>query len=107
LPDDPTNLNALAWVDVAIGDFGAARALADRAVVMAPDAGAFHGTRCFALVGLGERQEAHVECATAVALPPEHLTYLGMIAFLDNRYEGGDTITPWARSASAAPRPPR
>jgi len=72
-PDDPTGLNALAWVEVVLGDFAGARALADRAVSMAPDAGAFHGTRCFALAGLDQRQEALAECARAVALLPENL----------------------------------
>jgi Flp pilus assembly protein TadD len=96
-PNDPTNLNALAWVDVVLGKFADARALADRAVSMAPDAGAFHGTRCFALVGLDEPKEARAECARAAALLPENLTYLGMMAFLDHRYD--EARRAWERAS--------
>ncbi len=95
-PDDATNLNALAWTDVMVGDFASARALADRAVSMVPDAGVFHGTRCFALAGLGEREPARAECVRAVALLPDNLVYSGLLAFLDHRYQ--DARDAWRRA---------
>jgi Flp pilus assembly protein TadD len=96
-PNDATNLNALAWVEVVLGDFAAARALADRAVSMVPEGGVFHGTRCFALAGLRELTDARAECARAAVLLPESLVYVGMLAFLDHRYE--DAREAWRRAA--------
>jgi hypothetical protein len=71
---------------------------------MAPDAGVFHGTRCFALVGLDEPREAQAECARAAALLPENLTYLGMIAFLDHRYD--EARRAWERASQDASQEP-
>jgi membrane associated rhomboid family serine protease/tetratricopeptide (TPR) repeat protein len=86
-PDDPTAWNYLAWVEVVSGDFAAARAHADRALAIGPEGGAYLGTRCFALTGLGEQKEARVACARAVELLPDNLIDRGMLAFLDNHYD--------------------
>jgi membrane associated rhomboid family serine protease/Flp pilus assembly protein TadD len=85
--NDPTNWNCLAWVEVLVGDFSAARAHADKAVSGAPDAGAFRGTRCFALAGLGDSEDAHVDCTKAAELLPDSLIFRGMLAYLDRRYD--------------------
>ncbi len=70
-----------------IGDFAAARAHAERALSIGPDGGAYLGTRCFALAGLGEPKSARVDCARAVELLPDDLVDRGMLAFLDQRYD--------------------
>jgi rhomboid protease GluP len=77
--------NNLAWVEVARGDFAAARADADRAVSLEPDSGAARGTRCFALAGLGVWDEARADCARAIELTNSAIDR-GMLAFLDQRY---------------------
>jgi Flp pilus assembly protein TadD len=78
--------NNLAWVEVARGDFAAARADADRAVSLEADSGAARGTRCFALAGLGLSDEARVDCARAIELTNSAIDR-GMLAFLDRRYD--------------------
>lgn len=86
-PADPTAWNYLAWVEVVLGDFAAARAHAERALSMGPEGGAYLGTRCFALAGLGDEKAARVDCARAVELLPDDLVDRGMLAFLDQRYD--------------------
>ena len=54
---------------------------------MALEASGFNiGTRCFALVGLGEIDAAHEDCRKALALRPDSIEDRGMLAFLEKRY---------------------
>lgn len=100
-PSDGTAWNNKAWLEVLTGDFAAARADADRAVQI--EANAYHlGTRCFALVGLGELALASADCAKAVELKPDDAEARGVLAFIEKRY--ADARREWEEAIAEAPR---
>ena len=78
--------NNLAWDEVLLGDFAAAKKDADRAVALVANDAAYLGTRCFALAGLGEVELAKNDCVRAVELHPQGLVDRGMLAFLNRDY---------------------
>lgn len=99
-PEDASAWNNKAWLEVVTGDFSAARADADRAVKL--DASSYHlGTRCFALVGLGELALARADCAKAVELKPDGFTDRGMLAFIEKRY--ADARRDWQKALDEHP----
>ena len=63
------------------------------------DAGTL-GTRCFALVGLGRREEAREDCARAVALAQRDGDR-GMLAFIEGRNR--EAVRLWEEAARKRP----
>lgn len=99
-PDDGAALNNRAWLKVRGGDFAGARTDVEAAMKQGASAAEL-GTHCWALAGLGEKQQALAQCKKAVALKPGESLNLGMIAFLSGNE--ADARREWDRALEESP----